>query len=350
MGLPQLALARTGFAVLATLATVFAAPAAAQTALKVALDGSVTGPLAPFFVAQDRGTYRAEKLDVAIEAITSGPDALSRVEAGTADFTVADINAFLKFRDLKPGAPLKAVFMIYNKPPYAIIARKSRGIAKPKDLEGKQLGAPQSDLVTALWPLFAKLNSINLSQVKVENVAPAVREPMLAAGQVDAITGESLTTYIDVKERGVPVNDLAILPMNDYGLKLYGDAIIVNTKFAAQKPEAVKAFLSAYVKALRLTIDDPARAITSVTKRNENAKASVELERLRMAINENIVTDEVLENGIGTVDAARFAEAIDQLAQAFEFKAKPATEDVIDTSFLPPASQRTVSGRPDKAG
>ena len=60
---------------------------------------------------------------------------------------------------------------------------------------------------------------------------------MLAAGQVDAITGSSFTAYIDLKDKGVPVDDIAVLLMADYGVELYGAAIIVNSKFAAEHPE-----------------------------------------------------------------------------------------------------------------
>ncbi|MGB9060039.1 MAG: ABC transporter substrate-binding protein, partial [Pseudolabrys sp.] len=66
----------------------------------------------------------------------------------------------------------------------------------------------------------------------IENVSFPVREPMLAAGQVDAITGLSFSSFIDLKEKGVPVDDLVVLLMADYGVNLYGSAIIVNSKFA----------------------------------------------------------------------------------------------------------------------
>ncbi|MEX0753312.1 MAG: ABC transporter substrate-binding protein [Xanthobacteraceae bacterium] len=344
MGLRRLAPVCAGFAAVAAVSVTLAGSAvAAQTAVKVALEGSFLGPSAPFFVAQDRGYYRNARLDVAINAAT---DALNRVASGDAEFTVADINTVMKYRDQNPDAPIKAVFMIYNKPSYAIIARKSRGIAKPKDLEGKRLGAPDDDPVTALWPLFAKLNGIDVSKVKVENVAVAVREPILAAGQVDAVTGSALSTYISLKERGVPVADLLILPMGDYGMQLYGDAIVVNTKFASEKPAAVKAFLIAHVNALKSTIRDPVYAVNSLIKRNEAANKNIELERLRMAIEDNIVTDEVLENGFGAIDAARFANAIEQLGQTYKFKTMPAPPDVFDASFLPPAAQRQVGARP----
>ena len=60
-------------------------------------------------------------------------------------------------------------------------------------------------------------------------------------GQIDAALGYSFRLYVDLKDRGVPVDDIVLMPMANYGLKLYGNAVIVNPKFAAEKPEAVKA-------------------------------------------------------------------------------------------------------------
>jgi NitT/TauT family transport system substrate-binding protein len=185
--------------------------------------------------------------------------------------------------------------------------------------------------------------------VKIDNVAAAIREPMLAAGQVDAVTGTSLSTYLSLKERGVPLDDLVILPMADYGLQLYGDAIIINTNFASKEPNAVKGFLRAYVKGLKEAIRNSARSVDSVIKRNETARKDVELERLRMAIQDNIVTEEAQINGLGGVDAKRLANAIDQLAQTFKFKIKPEPSDVFDASFLPPEAERKVGG-PQRPG
>jgi NitT/TauT family transport system substrate-binding protein len=347
MGFRHLTLARAGFAAVAILATAFATPAAAQRSIKVALEGSLTGAYAPFLVAEDRGFYRAEGLEVSIDATASPPDAISRIANGAADIGLADVNAVMRFREQHPGAPLKAVFIVYNKPPYAVVARKSRGIAKPKDLEGKRIGAPPGELASALWPVFANLNDIDTSKVKVENLAAAVREPMLAAGQIDAVTGTSFSAYLNLKERGVPLDDLLVLQMADYGLPLYGDAIVVNSTFAANHPEAVKGFLRAFLKSLKETIRAPARAVESVLKRNDNADKDIELERLRMVIRDNIVTDEVQANGFGGVDSERLARGIDLLTKSLKLKAKIEPSDLFDASFLPPqAERRIVSPRP----
>ena len=319
----------------------------AKTQIKVAVDGPFVGPDAPLLVAEDRGFYRAEALDVSVETLTAPPDAIGRVAAGSADMAVADINAMARFIEHNPGAPLKAVFMVHNKTAYAVVARKSRGIAQPKDLESKRIGAPPGEMASAMWPAFARLNEIDVSKVKLETVAAAVREPMLAAGQIDAVTGLSFSAYLDLKERGVPLNDLVVLQMADYGLPLYGDAVIVNTAFAATHPDAVKGFLRAYLKSLRETIKGPTRAIESVTKRNDAAKKDIELERLRMAIQDNIVTDEVQASGLGGIDAARFARGIDLLTQTFKPKAKIEPGDLFDASFLPSAAERRLgTGRP----
>jgi NitT/TauT family transport system substrate-binding protein len=322
----------------ATLAT---SAAAGETIVKFSLDYSFEGPAALFLHPLDKGYYKSEGLNVTINPASNSIEPVERVASGEYDIGFGDINTLIKYRDAKPGAPVKTVFMLYNRPPFAVIGRKSRGIVVPKDLEGKTLGAPASDGSFAQWPVFVQVNGIDPSKVKIENVSFPVREPMLAAGQIDAITGYSFTTFVDLKDKGVPVGDISVLLMADYGVELYGNAIIVNSKFAAEHPDAVRGFLNAFMRGLRETIRSPATAIDSVLRRNPDARKNVELERLTMAIRENIVTPEVKANGYGTIDEQRFARAIDQIAMVYKFKAaKPKLDDVFDSSFLPTLKER----------
>lgn len=317
--------------------------AAAQTAVKFTLDWKFEGPAAPFVVAIDKGYFKAEGLDVTIDTAGGSLEPLNRLASGTYDMGFGDINSLIKFRDANPGTPIKAVFMVYNKPPFSIVGRKSRGVVKPKDLEGKKLGAPAPDGAYAQWKIFTQANGIDASKVTIENVGFPVREPMLAAGQVDAITGFSFSSFINLKDRGVPVDDITVILMADYGVNLYGNAIIVNPKFAAEKPDVVKKFLNAFLKGLKDTVKDPATAVDSVVKRNDVAKKPVELERLQMALRDNMVTSEVKANGFGGVDMQRLDKSIDQIALTYDFKnPKPKGADVFDASFLPPAAARKM--------
>jgi len=327
---------------LAAAAGTFASGAAsAQTPVKFSLDWKFEGPAAPFVVAIDKGYFKAEGLDVTIDTAGGSLEPINRVASGTYNMGFGDINSLIKFRDANPGTPIKAVFMFYNRPPFAIVGRKSRGIAKPKDLEGKKLGAPAPDGAYAQWPIFTQANGIDASKVTIENVGFPVREPMLAAGQVDAITGFSFSSFINLKDRGVPADDISVLLMADHGVNLYGNVVIVNPKFAADNPEVVKKFLSALVKGIKETVKSPSTAVDSVIKRNDVAKKDVELERLNMALRDNIVTPEVKKNGYGGIVAERMASAIDQIGLTYKFKNdKPKPDDIFDSSFLPSTAER----------
>jgi NitT/TauT family transport system substrate-binding protein len=330
-------------AFVALVAAAMVTPAGAQQAVKFTLDWKFEGPAAPFVVAIDKGYYKAEGLDVTIDTAGGSLEPLNRIASGTYDIGFGDINSLIKFRDANPGVPIKAIYMVYNKPPFSIVGRKSRGVVKPKDLEGRKLGAPAPDGAYAQWPIFVKANNIDASKVTIENVGFPVREPMLAAGQVDAITGFSFSSYINLKDRGVAADDITVLLMADYGVNLYGNTIIVNPKFAAEKPEVVKAFLRAFTKGMQETVKNPSTSVDSVIKRNDVAKKEVELERLNMAIKDNIMTDEVKKNGFGAVDPGRLDASIDQIALTFTFKAKPKGSDIFDDSFLPAADARKAN-------
>jgi NitT/TauT family transport system substrate-binding protein len=325
------------------LALVAAGPAKAQTPVKFSLEARLEGPVASFLLAQDRGYFRKAGLDVTFDEGNTALEPITRVASGNYDMGFADINTLIRSRDRNPATPVKAIFMIYNTPPYAIVSRKSRGITEPRHLEGKKLGAPPTGSTIMQWPLFARLNSIDPKQVTIEHVSILVRVPMLAAGQLDAALGYSFRVYVDLKDRGVPVNDIVLMQLTNYRLRLYGDAIIVNTRFAAENPDAVKGFLSGVTRGLRDTIRSPSSAIDSLLKRQELAKKDVELERLRMAIRDNILTPEVKAHGFGAVDPARMEEAMNQLALVEPFKARPKVDDIFDASFLPPAAERRAN-------
>ena len=320
-----------------------AAEPAAPTAIQFSLDRPLDASNAPFVLASTRGLFRAENLTVTT-TIASGPaDAIARVASGSSDLALVDLNVLIRFRDKADAPPVKAVFVLFNKAPYAIIARKSRGVRALSDIEGKTFGVADGDFSIWFWPALAHQNGIKIASVKQAKFSPAVREPMLSAGQVDAVNGFSYLAGLNLKDRGVPADDLAVLRYADYGCEAYGFALIVNPAFAAAKPEAVKGFLRAVIAGTRLAIKDPARAVDDVLTRMEGGSRELELARLRAVITDNILTDEVKRNGIGGIDPARFDRSVDQLAEDVKFRAKPALADIFDDSFLPASGGRLIN-------
>src|SRR6266851_5102004 len=301
----------------AAAAALTASPVCAQTDVKFALDWKFEGPAAPYFVAIDKGYYKAEGLNVTVDSGPGSVAGIARVAAGTYPIGFFDINSLVKFRDQNPDKRVQAVLMMYDKPAFAVGA-------------------------FAQWKAFVKENGIDESKVKIENVGFPVREPMLAEGKVDAITGFSFSMYYNLLQKGLKPEDIKTMLMADYGLVLYGNAIMVNPDYAKANPRLVAGFVRATIKGVLDTIKDPDTAIKSVMARNETADAKIELDRLKMSLRDNFVTPWVKANGFGGVDMARLAKSIDQIALTYEFKHRPKPEDVFTSQYLPPAAERKL--------
>ncbi|MGO4735863.1 ABC transporter substrate-binding protein [Bosea sp. 2KB_26] len=318
-----------------------AGSAFAQTAVRFTLDWRFEGPAALFLMAQEKGYFKAEGLDVTIDTGNGSREAIPRVASGTYDAGFGDVNSLIRFRDENPSVDLKAVMMVYDRPPFSIVGRKSRGISTDvKSLEGKKFGAPAADAAFAQWPIFKTVNKLDDSKMRMENVGFPVREPMLASGEVDAVFGFANSSYINLKSRGVPVDDIVTLLMSDYGVELYGNVVMVSPKFAAEKPEAVRGLLRAITKGVRDTVADPELGGKLVIQRNDVAKLEVEVERLKMTIAQNVMTPAVKADGFGGIDKARWERALDQIGLTFTFKDKAKAGAAFDDSYLPPAAER----------
>ena len=320
---------------IAAVTVLLASSVNANTKLSFALDWKFEGPSAPYFQAIDAGHFAKAGLDVEISAGKGSLDAIPKVATGAFPVGFADINSLIKFLDQNAGAPVTAVMMIYDKPPFAVIGRKSLGVEKPADLQGKVLGAPPPDGAWAQFPIFAAANNLNMNEISVEPVGFPTREPMLAEGNVAAITGFSFSSYLNLVRLGVEESDISTILMADYGLDLYGNAIIVNTEFAQKNQALVQGFLKAVAAGWKDAIADPAVAIESLMKRNPAADPALEQRRLQLAIDANVVTEYTLENGMGGISADRMARALQQMSKTYEFSSPPVPSLYFDSAFLP---------------
>jgi len=313
-----------------------------EVAVRFALDWRFEGPAAPFFVAIDKGYYKAEGLNVTIDPGAGSVEGINRVASGAYEVGFADINSLIKYRDNPRNLPVKAVMMVYDTPAFSIVSLKKNGIAKPKDLEGKVLGAPAADGAYAQWPIFVQANKIDAGKVKIENIGFPVREPMLAQGKVDAIAGFWFSSYMNLKANGVKGDDIVVLLMKDHGVDLYGNVIIASPDFMRFNPKAVAGFVKATIRGIQDTVKNPDTAIDSLMKRNPIAKRDVELERLKLSLEKNFVTPDVQKNGLGNVDMKRLERSIDQIGLTFQYSNKPKAADIFTAQYLPPREQRLV--------
>ncbi len=229
-----------------------------------------------------------------------------------------------------------------------MLAPKKAGIRSPADLAGKKLGAPVFDAGRRAFPIFQKANGVGA--VNWVSMDPPLRETMLVRGDVDAITGFTFTSLLNLEARGIKADEVTVLPFPQYGVKLYGNAIIAGEDFLKKHPEAVKAFLRAFTKSAKQVIADPKAAIAVVKERDGIINADLEERRLRLAIDTAIVTPDARAEGFGDVKGPRLALMASQVADAYATKSRVNPDAVWTGSLLPTAAERDIFGvaRPAK--
>ena len=323
-------------------ALAFGSVQAQSTPIKFQLDWRFEGPAAFFLHPVAKGYFKDAKLDVTVDAGNGSGGAVTRVASGTYDMGFADLAALMEFHANNPDAPNKpvAVMVVYNNTPASVMALKKTGIKTPADLTGKKMGAPVFDAGRRAFPIFQKANGIG--NVAWTAMDPPLRETMLVRGDVDAITGFTFTSLLNIEARGVKAEDVTVLPYANHGVKLYGNVIIATPKILKENPAAVKAFLSAFTKGAKDVIADPAKAIESVKARDGIINTQLETRRLQLAIDTVINSPDARAEGFGQVNGGRLSLMASQVSDAFNTKTRVKAEDVWNGSFLPSAKELDI--------
>ena len=316
-----------------------AAPAAAETKLKVVLNWKYQGPQGMFFLADDKGYFKAEGIEVQLDQGNGSGGVPALVANGTYDVGFGDMNALIELAAKKPAESPIAVYDMYNQPPFTIAVKADGPIKTPKDLEGKTIGGPTNDGALKLFPAFCKISKIDCTTIKITNMQPNLRENMLMQGQVDGVFGYVNTIRFSAKLAKIDEKQLRFIKYGDYGMDLYSNVIIVTKKMAKEKPEVVKGFLRALNKGMLDAIKDPDAAVAAVAKREPLINVKIERERFDATFADEMNHPEIKKIGLGNMDEVRLKKSIDIMVDALALPRTPTVSEVWDPSFLPPASE-----------
>ena len=324
-------------------ALAFASTAQAQnTPIKFQLDWRFEGPAALFLTPAAKGYFKDAKLDVTIDAGNGSGGTVTRVASGAYDMGFADLAALMEFHANNADAPNKpvAVMMVYNNTPASVMALKKSGINTPADLTGKKLGAPGFDAGRRAFPIFQKANGVGA--VTWVTMDPPLRETMLARGEVDAITGFTFTSLLNLEARGVKAEEVVVLPYAANGVKLYGNVVIATPKIIRENPAAVKAFLQAFAKGVRDVVAKPEAAIADVKARDGIINVELETRRLKLAIDTVVNSADARTEGFGQVVPGRLSLMASQVSDAFNTKTRVNPDAVWNPAFLPTKAELNV--------
>jgi NitT/TauT family transport system substrate-binding protein len=289
----------------------------------------------------DKGYFKAEGLEPALDRGAGSGAAVQRVASGTHDVGFADLGALIKFNLENPGRALVSTYIVEDETAMALFALQGKGIAKPKDIEGKRIGVSQFDGARQLFPVFAKVNNVDASRMTWKTVDAMLREVLLTRGEVDVITGFTTTT--------VPLlNSLqqkfVVLRYADYGMSGLGQALVASPEFVEKNPGTMRALVRALNRSVKAMIEQPAQSLASLTARDATLDLAAEGARLELMIKELILTPNVVKNGLSSADAKRVAASIDNVAQVTEAKQPLPVERVYTERFLPARAERVAPG------
>jgi NitT/TauT family transport system substrate-binding protein len=314
-----------------------AAPAAAQTTrLKLVLNWKYQGPQGMFFLADDRGYFKQEGLEVRLDQGNGSGAAVPLVANGTYDVGFGDINALIELAARRPEDAPIAVYVMFNQPPFTVAVKSESPIKTPKNFEGRTLGGAANDGALKLFPALCKLAKIDCTKVSITNMQPNLREQMLMQGQVDGVFGYVNTIRFSARLMGVQDSQLRFINYGDYGMDLYSNGIIVSKKLVKDNPKAVAGLLRALNRGMIDALRDRDAAVAAVAKREPLIKVPVEYERFVQTLRDEMNHPEIAQIGLGNVDPERLKKSIDILVDASNLPRTPAVSEIFTPAFLPP--------------
>jgi NitT/TauT family transport system substrate-binding protein len=280
---------------------------AQQRQAKMVLSWAFTGEESPFVLADEGGYFRNEGVAVQVDRGYGSGDTITKVASGAYEFGLADLSAVIAFNAKQGSTKVIGIYQFGDTAPLAILSLPETRITKPSDLVGKRIGAPPGDSSRIMFPAFARANNLDATKVTWIDVAPQLRNTMLVQKQVDAISGQS-THVPDIRKLTKGATTANTLKYSEFGLNLYGHAVIATPEFAAKNGDLIRAFLRGTVAAMKKAIADPAAPIQALQKRDSLVDKDLEAQRFAANLESAVLTENVRKNGLSSISQDRLAE------------------------------------------
>ncbi len=311
------------------------------TRLKFTLDFRISGQTAPFFLAQSKGYFRDEGLDVQIDVGAGSVASITRVASGAYDLGFGDISALIEFNANNPGTPLvQAVYQYYNRAPFVIVGRKDRGITSDfRSLAGKRIAAAAVEATRRAWPMAARKLGVRNELFDWVTTDFSQRDNVIVRGDADGATYFH-DSAVSLFQR-MPAEQLSVLSYAQAGVDLYGNAVLASSRLIIERPQLVAGFVRACNRAIVETLADPLPAIAAVKQREPMIDERVELARWRITAG-YVAAADTRGHGLGDVRKLLVERQVDEVVGVYGLKSTTSADALYHLGFLPPKREREV--------
>lgn len=291
-----LRIAGSAATVVACIAAGIAAPVTAKDLVPVTvrLAFNYNGHRSPYLLGVDKGFYKDEGLDVKVLEGKGVTSSMQLVASKQDTFAIVDPPSLML--GVAQGMPLRQVVQLYQVSPNAVASWTSANIHKPADLVGKTVATLQGDTTTTmLYALLAK-NGVDAKQVKIVASDGGTRNQTFLSKRADAITGFTNDSAIGLK--AIADAPMSVFAYSEFGIDTMGDGVAAHVDTIKGKPDVVRGFVHATLRAYEYALKHPEEAIASLAKVAPSIKRDVEVEKLK-ATAPLLVSADTKAHGIG---------------------------------------------------
>ena len=240
------------------------------TKVSIALDWFPWSNHSGLFIAQERGYFAEQGLEVKIYVPGDPSTVLQTVAAGRDDFGISYQPELLIARE--KGIKAVSIMALVQHPPNSVMALKESGIVEPKDMKGKKIGSPGLPSDEALIDTMLRSQGLTISDVEMVNVGFDL-VPALISKNVDAIVGAYwVHESISATNQGFELN---IMRMEEHGVPDFYELVVVaSEEKIASDPKVVEGFVRAVTRGYQDAIADPLDAVALL----KSVKPEIDLE------------------------------------------------------------------------
>ena len=229
---------------------------------------------AGLYVADQKGFYAKENIEVTLNPGGLEHDEIKLVASGQDDFAIVNVPRVLVARS--KGNPVVVCAAIYRINPTVCFALRGSGIEKPEDFIGRRVIVSPTNFI-----LPAMMSKLGLEMDQIEAVPPDYNMDTFFAGEIDVWCGYLTSQVVIARKRGYELN---IIYPDDYGIHVYGDIVITNEAMIGNNPDMVERFLRATLRGWRYAIENPGEAVTITLKYDENLNESYQMAMMEALI------------------------------------------------------------------